>query len=782
MRLLNISFFLIVFSMTQISIAKDRQPDDRIVFSASIQSKMLKIDGSGHVEVQQLSQSSNNATGTFDPGELQTEQSLLFTGKDLASVSSREGECLIEVQFPWQNSGDKVRSLLDIKFNSGDKTGLALIGDTLQLYGWFDGVYRHAFFRGLHPGPDSQALQLVLSWIYADGYTLVTLRINDDEVASLVSGLGKGEVQSIELAGRSGTGKSELGPVIWQRLELSQAIRWQALQTTEKLPVSAQLLQNREGLTLWTESATRQVRLKQVLPDMPLADHASLSLAKGETHALQLVLTSENDLDNVSITSSGWQDVHGQPLDQTVCNQLKLELRWVEHVKVAFPSGRFGGSGMWPDPLPLIKGAVQVPARENRAVWLSVQASRNMTSGLYHTWIHIQHGKQSWRVPLHVKVRQFVLPKRLTMDTVARLNSRFLPEGQEELYYRNLSEHRINGLIGAPTIERLVSPNMTSDELRQAKAHTNLLVNELHFDHVSLSVIGWVTHKGTHVWPDESKWGTVPHFKPADSATINPRFKHSFLQHIQKLTHQLSSVADMQRFMFFYQDEMSWNDSKTLERSVNIARFLKQVAPEIPILQSKYPTPELNAYVDFWCVHADHAVLHDASLREVQRQGAKVWVYHNTIPVIDYPSIRSRLFPWLLRKLGYDGSYSYWSVNEWLEDPWQQAWSGIAGSGVLLYPPREKDGQGPVNSIRWEMLRDGLEDVEYLHLLEQVLTQEGIDAQQASRIRMLLKQSQEMVEKLPRVIGLGDQPYCLDVVKLENLRNAIGDVLDELAR
>jgi hypothetical protein len=42
-----------------------------------------------------------------------------------------------------------IRSLIDIKFDSVDQTGLVLIGDTLQIHGLFEKAYRHSFYRGL---------------------------------------------------------------------------------------------------------------------------------------------------------------------------------------------------------------------------------------------------------------------------------------------------------------------------------------------------------------------------------------------------------------------------------------------------------------------------------------------------------------------------------------------------------------------------------------------------------------------------------------------------------
>jgi hypothetical protein len=57
----------------------------------------------------------------------------------------------------------------------------------------------------------------------------------------------------------------------------------------------------------------------------------------------------------------------------------------------------------------------------------------------------------------------------------------------------------------------------------------------------------------------------------------------------------------------------------------------------------------------------------------------------------------------------------------------RQFWGN--GDGRFIYPPNRKGAQdqqtrfltGPVNSIRWEMLRDGIEDFEYLWQLRQAV-------------------------------------------------------------
>jgi len=707
---------------------------------------------------------------------LDTRQWVTFTGDGLGAVTARQGECVVHARFLWPATPGAARTLVEVAFDSGDQVGVAVIDDTLQLYASFNGVYRHAFHRGLDTGPDNEPDEVAIGWSYADGYTLATLRVNGEETASLTSGLGRGTVSRVSLGTPAGSGKIDLEPLGWQRLELASAIRWAVEAEPIDVPVSARLIESRGGLTLWCENAARQVRLHAPLPDMGTTAGLEIVLARGETHAAQLVLTPQRAIDPVRVT---W--VESTAGGQRWPEGIVATLHEVGHVEVAMPSGRFGGAGLFPDPLPLLRGPLELRADENRAVWVSVSADRDTPPGVYDAELRIGHEARAWTVPVRVQVRRFALPRRPTLDTMARLNERFLPEDEAEAYYRSLGSHRITGLVGAQAIARLSHPNVSDAQVEAAEREIDLLIHELGIDTVTLPGIGWVSHRGTHLWPDGTTWHGVPHFTGDGSGELSARFRHSFGQFVRRMTDTLSSKAELSNFVFWYQDEMSWDDPLTLERSVAMARFLKQAAPGVKILQSKYPVPALASYTDIWCLHADHARQHESKWRQQQAQGDDVWIYHNTTLAIDYPTMRSRMFPWLLWNLGVDGSFSYWSINEWLEDPWTHPWSGIAGSGVLLYPPREGDPPGPVTSIRWEALRDGLEDVDYLAMLASALDADRFNADHAAKARSLLTEAAALGRQIPQVIGLGDQPYLLDVTRLDAMRHAIGDLLDTIA-
>jgi Glycoside hydrolase 123, catalytic domain/Carbohydrate family 9 binding domain-like/Glycoside hydrolase 123 N-terminal domain len=78
------------------------------------------------------------------------------------------------------------------------------------------------------------------------------------------------------------------------------------------------------------------------------------------------------------------------------------------------------------------------------------------------------------------------------------------------------------------------------------------------------------------------------------------------------------------------------------------------------------------------------------------------------------PQWESRLLPWIAFQHGLAG-YARWAYQSWPDDVWKQPESRWhSGDSFLVYPGET----GPIDSTRWEMLRQGIEDYEALGMLK----------------------------------------------------------------
>jgi hypothetical protein len=126
----------------------------------------------------------------------------------------------------------------------------------------------------------------------------------------------------------------------------------------------------------------------------------------------------------------------------------------------------------------------------------------------------------------------------------------------------------------------------------------------------------------------------------------------------------------------------------------------------------------------------------------LQTPGKQIWWYQScdehetctngtpgpvtsTWPVytVDASPVRNRIFQWLAYLYGIQGEL-YYFVENWGPSPWSYLYStGGNGDGALYYPGTVDVIGGtvpiPVASIRLKLIRDGMEDFEYLNALSQ---------------------------------------------------------------
>jgi hypothetical protein len=89
--------------------------------------------------------------------------------------------------------------------------------------------------------------------------------------------------------------------------------------------------------------------------------------------------------------------------------------------------------------------------------------------------------------------------------------------------------------------------------------------------------------------------------------------------------------------------------------------------------------------------------------------------------MIDATPVRNRVFQWMAYLYQIQGEHYYW-IEMWGDNPWDHLfYAGGNGDGALYYPGSlDKIGGTtpvPVASIRLKLIREGMEDYEYLNAL-----------------------------------------------------------------
>ena len=158
------------------------------------------------------------------------------------------------------------------------------------------------------------------------------------------------------------------------------------------------------------------------------------------------------------------------------------------------------------------------------------------------------------------------------------------------------------------------------------------------------------------------------------------------------------------------------------------------------MIGGSFPRPELMGYIDIYDPQISGGSktysLQEASaglIAEAQKRGEEFYWYVAAGPAYPFPNVQveypvsdCRTLFWLTWKHGVTG-FEYYCYNiwhdrnfsrdasrrfpnvKWQADGWERGWP-TNGDGMLFYP-------GPITSMRFETIRDGIEDWESLQLL-----------------------------------------------------------------
>lgn len=221
----------------------------------------------------------------------------------------------------------------------------------------------------------------------------------------------------------------------------------------------------------------------------------------------------------------------------------------------------------------------------------------------------------------------------------------------------------------------------------------------------------------------------------------------------------------------------------------NKSKFFKDNGIDIPImvttnrqasedcLKNFIGEPNWTRYLDIWTVgigamhgKPNHGFPFNTNLRgtyeSIITPGKELWWYQACdshgcgesqtgfpSPMADYPAIYNRMYQWLgyNYQIGYaspgPGTELYFETVYAYQFPTNDPWKNISyfsgnGDGTFFYPGRPDKIGGtkhiPISSIRMKLLREGIEDYDYLTLVEKKKNNEGIDGKEWIKNNVLI--------------------------------------------
>jgi hypothetical protein len=503
--------------------------------------------------------------------------------------------------------------------------------------------------------------------------------------------------------------------------------------------------------------------LRKVLRDLPfdgkLGEPVHLSACRGEREPAQVILLAlEQDLRDVEIEATDLRGRGGARIGKE-----NISLNLVGWVKTRTPEYPVDYVGWYPDPLLDLK-PFDVPADSLQPIWVTVHVPDDAPAGLYEGAIIIApRNLPGTSVPLTVEVWDFNLPVATRLKTAFALHEKEIqdwygwaevPEELRSQWYRFLLEHRVN-----PTNIYSRSPAPEFEHMAECVANGMNAFN--------LAYIGPMNSEKELQDLAEFLRGYAQRLR--ERGWFSPAYVYGF-------------------------DEVQPEGYEALRQAYSL---IKRTVPDLPRVCTVAPTPELFGYVDVWAPLTAKYRHEEAAQRS--RQGEEVWWYICLDPkhpyanwFIDYPAIEPRLLFWTTWKYGVSG-FLYYSLNSWTsnamaeglpdcfvphedanaleamrqgkrwpEVPWNTlTYSHHNGDGQLLYPG--PDGK-LLSSVRFECIRDGIEDYDYFWLLDSLTRklsrrQYGKSRELVQRSRSLLQVDSSVVKSLTEFTHDPDELY-----------------------
>ncbi|MHB9008514.1 MAG: DUF4091 domain-containing protein [Limisphaerales bacterium] len=516
----------------------------------------------------------------------------------------------------------------------------------------------------------------------------------------------------------------------------------------------------------WCESGWKVGRTLPAPELVPGSEPRPLSVraARGEFEAAQLVIHKQGRLTAVEVGT--FRDVEGYPAN------LSVSLAEVAYVRVTHPTDSTSERGWYPDPLPPLRLPLVLPPGANLPLWLTFQVPREARAGEHTAELVLKideedgMGERRYVLPLRVEVYDFELPRETHLRSALglgsseinryhRLTNRADQVAVFEKYLRNFADHRISPYSFYDHAPIDVGFEGEGPDKRP----------RVDFTKFDAAATRWLGEGGFNTFqlPLRGMGGGTFHSRhPGELegfAEGTPEHTRLFRDYLGQVERHLREKGWLEKAFTYWFDEP---DPKDYEFVVAGQKRIKDAAPGLKRMMTEQPEKELLGQVDIWCGLTPEWT--PEKVRARREAGEEVWWYICTAPkapyvteFIDHPGTELRLWPWQSWQYGVTGilvwATVYWNSPEaypgTLQDPWVDPMSWVTsygtppgtrnpwgnGDGRFLYPPRrdpnmatEPSLDGPIDSIRWENLRDGMEDYEYFWLLaEEVKRVEALE-------------------------------------------------------
>ncbi len=458
-----------------------------------------------------------------------------------------------------------------------------------------------------------------------------------------------------------------------------------------------------------------------------------------------------------------------------------------------------------------------MPAGRNQPLWVLVRVPKEAKAGDYSGKLSLKADGWSATVPIRLHVWDFALPEKNHITTAFGLSPgnvfryhRLKTEADKrkvlDEYFQIFADHRMSTYDPTPLDPIRVKFLPQADPPRAEVDFSAFdpvmarAVDKFHIDGFRLSIRGMgggTFHK--RYPPKIGKFGEE-----------TPQYQAMFSSYVKQLESHLRQKGWLDMAYIYWFDEPAPKDYEFVRGGM---QRLKKYAPGLKTMLTEQVEEKLAGPIDIWCPVSPH--FDAAAAKERRAHGERFWWYVCCGPkapyctlFIDHPATELRVWLWQTWQRDIVGvliwQATYWTSSAAYPDKPQNPYedpmgyvSGYStpkgtkrhwgnGDGRFVYPPLSAATPGisgtepvfdaPVSSIRWEMLREGIEDYEYLYLLRELLDKHrgSLPAERVKELEALLV--------VPESITTDMTTFTTDPATIYARRKAIAEAIEQLAK
>jgi len=535
-----------------------------------------------------------------------------------------------------------------------------------------------------------------------------------------------------------------------------------------------------------------------------LKGRIDLDCARNESEAFQVVVRASEAASDVALDVAELGGPDGATIPAAGVRVYKVE--WVDINAPYEPDKPSEKPNLRPDPLLPVNSArdrFAVEAGRNLIFWVAVAVPDDARPGTYRGEVRVMQGDSpAASVAVRLRVRRFALPKRPILQSMISFSDGNIykahgcktPEEKEKVIRLYLEEYiraRLSPFLYAPgTMAFNPLPDgaikwefalgadgkptgeATLDFAGFDREGAYYLDQRDAFSAFNIAPYLW-TRREVEGKQEvilrfaDSKGTAVERRNPGGS--VNPVFDQLVVNVFRGIAEHLAAKGWLDRAVYYVTDEPSDDDAPALKQ---ICELIRQADPRLRTALTYDPAnrPRLaelaedgRSLISVWVPYC--TMYREDVAAEQRAKGAEYWLYDvSTNCLISHSGQQNRAMFWTVWQRNANG-YLYYLSTWWGREmtPWDRpnfmlpefTYKYRQGDGYFFYPPlKTYDPPTPildhvVPTIRWELMREGAEDYDYLRMLEGLVARaEERKLPAADRGRKALEAAHNLAESL----------------------------------